>query len=101
MIIVDKNKLENIKKNIIDLEFLKRCLDYSKLMKGVWVTVNKIELKRSILKFAEDGLIKYLSVTREEAKNYIKKSTIEKSIDRAPDVVAHYSQEQLVCCIIR
>ena len=35
MIIVDKNKLENIKKNIIDLEFLKRCLDYSKLMKGV------------------------------------------------------------------
>ena len=34
MIIVNKDKLENIKKNTIDSEFLKRCLDYSKLMKG-------------------------------------------------------------------
>jgi len=34
MIIVDKNKLEEIKKNTINPEFLKRCLDYSKLMKG-------------------------------------------------------------------
>jgi len=35
MIIVNKDKSENIKKNTIDPEFLKRCLDYSKLMKGV------------------------------------------------------------------
>jgi len=34
MIIIDKNKIEEIKKNTIDLEFLKRCLDYSRLMKG-------------------------------------------------------------------
>ncbi len=63
--------------------------------------MNKAELKKSIFKFAEDGLIKYLNISREEAKEYIKKSTLEKSIDRAPDVVSHYSQEQLVCCIVR
>ena len=34
MIIIDKNKLEDIRKNTINSEFLKRCLDYSKLMKG-------------------------------------------------------------------
>jgi len=34
MIIVNKNKIEDIKKNRINPEFLKRCLDYSKLMKG-------------------------------------------------------------------
>jgi len=34
MIIIDKNKIEDIKKNKISQEFLKRCLDYSKLMKG-------------------------------------------------------------------
>jgi len=34
MIITDKDKLEEIRKNTIDPEFLKRCLDYSKLMKG-------------------------------------------------------------------
>jgi len=34
MIIIDKNILEDIKKNKIKSEFLKRCLDYSKLMKG-------------------------------------------------------------------
>jgi len=34
MIIINKNKIEEIIKNTINPEFLKRCLDYSKLMKG-------------------------------------------------------------------
>jgi len=34
MIIVNKNKIEDIKKNKIKPEFLKKCLDYSRLMKG-------------------------------------------------------------------
>jgi len=33
IIIIDKNKLEEIKKNKINPEFLRKCLDYSGLMK--------------------------------------------------------------------
>jgi|GEM_PF-3557968 len=58
--------------------------------------MSKVELKRSILKFAEDGLIKYLDMTSEQAKEKVANSTISIAFDRAPDVVAHYSQEQLV-----
>lgn len=58
-------------------------------------------VKNNILKFAEDGIIQYLNVSREKAKEYIRKSTIETSINRAPDIVAHYSQEQLVSEILR
>lgn len=58
--------------------------------------MNKIELKKSIMKFAEDGLIKYLDMTSIEAKEKIATSRISIAFDRAPDIVAHYSQEQLV-----
>ena len=59
------------------------------------------ELKRTIIRFAEDGLVKYVGMTSEQAKNKVKQSTLEKSIDRAPDIIAHYSQEQLVAAVIR
>lgn len=58
-------------------------------------------LKRKILRFAEDGLVKHLNITKLEAKNYVSSSNLGKAIDRTPDVVAHYSQEQLVSYIIR
>lgn len=58
-------------------------------------------LKAKIIKFAEDGLIKHLDLTRVEAKRYVSSSNLIKAIDRAPAVVAHYSQEQLVSYIVR
>lgn len=87
--------------------------EYKKQIPGIWYyelikiierSVSKMTnyaLKNNILEFAEDGIIQYLNVSREKAKEYIRKSTIEISINRAPDIVAHYSQEQLVSEILR
>lgn len=59
------------------------------------------ELKITILRHAENGLVKYMQMSHQEAKQKVRQSSLEKSIDRAPDVLAHYSQEQLVAAVIR
>ena len=59
------------------------------------------ELKATLIRHAEDGLVKYMNMTQLVAKKKVRESSLEKSIDRAPDVLAHYSQEQLVATVIR
>lgn len=59
------------------------------------------ELKITIMRHAENGLVKYMHMTHQEAKQKVRESTLEKAIDRAPDLLTHYSQEQLVAAVIR
>jgi hypothetical protein len=54
-----------------------------------------------ILSNAENGLVQLTGMSRQEAQLAVKNSTLGVSIDRAPDIVAHYSQEQLVCEVLR
>lgn len=59
------------------------------------------QLKRDILSYAEEGVVKYFNLSRDDAKLKVESSSIEASFNRAPDVVAHYSQEQLVHIVMR
>lgn len=63
--------------------------------------MDDVLLKNKIFKFAEDGLVKHFDMTRVEAHNRVQKSKLEIAINRAPDVVAHYSQEQLVTYVMK
>jgi len=59
------------------------------------------ELKKRTVSRVVDGLINYLGVTESEAVKLVENAGIEEMVEIAPDLMLHYSKEQLVYDILR
>lgn len=58
------------------------------------------ELKKEIMDYAIETLTTRLNYTQDEAISCVKKSKIEESIEKVPDIIAHYSEEQLLYALL-
>jgi hypothetical protein len=52
--------------------------------------------KRIILNLATKGVSELLGISYEDALKIVKESGLEQSIEKAPDLMLHYSKDQLV-----
>lgn len=59
------------------------------------------EIKEEVIRRTVKGLVEYLNIDEKRAIELVEKACIEQMVEEAPDLMLHYSKEQLIYDVLR